>query len=85
MHYWISRVAILTNRGQMNDDPVLFAVRDRNSQICAAAIFALAVAAAIGLAVFGETLTPATLAGAAIVVGAGLFTIWRTRQVEDGR
>ncbi|MEE4187050.1 MAG: UbiA family prenyltransferase [Roseobacter sp.] len=45
--YWISRVAILTNRGQMNDDPVLFAVRDRNSQICAAAIFALAVIGAV--------------------------------------
>ena len=41
--YWISRVAIITNRGHMNDDPVLFAVKDRNSQICAAVIFALAV------------------------------------------
>jgi hypothetical protein len=45
--YWISRVAILTNRGHMNDDPVLFAVKDRNSQICAAAIFALAVVGAV--------------------------------------
>lgn len=45
--YWISRVAILTNRGHMNDDPVLFAVRDRNSQICAAAIFAVAVVGAV--------------------------------------
>jgi 4-hydroxybenzoate polyprenyltransferase/phosphoserine phosphatase len=42
--YWISRVAILTHRGHMNDDPVLFAARDRNSQICAALIFVLAVA-----------------------------------------
>lgn len=41
--YWISRMAIVTNRGHMNDDPVLFATRDRNSQICAATIFALAV------------------------------------------
>jgi 4-hydroxybenzoate polyprenyltransferase/phosphoserine phosphatase len=45
--YWISRVAIITNRGHMNDDPVLFAVRDGNSQICAAAIFALAVVGAV--------------------------------------
>ena len=40
-------MAIITNRGYMNDDPVLFAVRDRNSQICAAAIFALAVVGAV--------------------------------------
>jgi 4-hydroxybenzoate polyprenyltransferase len=40
--YWISRMAIITNRGQMHDDPVLFAARDRNSLICAATIFALA-------------------------------------------
>jgi 4-hydroxybenzoate polyprenyltransferase len=29
--YWISRVWMLTHRGQMHDDPVLFAVRDRVS------------------------------------------------------
>ena len=47
--------------------------------------FQLVFAAVIGLAVFGETLTPTTIAGAAIVVGAGLFTIWRTRRLEEGR
>lgn len=29
--YWISRMWLLTFRGQMNEDPVLFAIHDRNS------------------------------------------------------
>jgi 4-hydroxybenzoate polyprenyltransferase len=29
--FWVSRVLILSNRGEMNDDPVLFALRDRVS------------------------------------------------------
>ena len=29
--YWISRVWLLTTRGQMHDDPVVFALRDRLS------------------------------------------------------
>jgi 4-hydroxybenzoate polyprenyltransferase len=29
--YWISRVWVLTHRGEMNDDPVVFAIRDRVS------------------------------------------------------
>lgn len=41
--YWISRMAMITHRGHMNDDPVLFAAKDRNSQICAVMIFALAL------------------------------------------
>ncbi len=31
--YWISRAWMLTHRGRMHDDPLLFAVRDRGSQI----------------------------------------------------
>lgn len=31
--YWISRVWILAHRGEMNDDPIVFAIRDRVSQI----------------------------------------------------
>ena len=31
--YWISRMWLLAFRGQMNEDPVLFAIRDRNSYI----------------------------------------------------
>jgi hypothetical protein len=32
--YWITRTVLLTHRGQMHDDPVVFALRDRISQIC---------------------------------------------------
>jgi len=35
--------------------------------------------AILGVTVFGETLRPNVVAGAAIVVGAGLFTLWRAR------
>lgn len=31
--YWISRIWLLTFRGQMNEDPVLFAIHDRTSYI----------------------------------------------------
>ena len=31
--YWISRMWLLTFRGQMNEDPVLFAIHDRNSYV----------------------------------------------------
>lgn len=36
-------------------------------------------AAAIGIWVFGETLEPHVAVGAAIVIAAGLFTLWRAR------
>lgn len=32
--YWLSRIVMLTHRGHMHDDPVVFAARDRNSQVC---------------------------------------------------
>lgn len=31
--FWITRVWMLTHRGQMHDDPVVFAIRDRASQV----------------------------------------------------
>lgn len=37
-------------------------------------------ASAIGVIFFGEMLQPNVVIGAAIVVGAGLFTLWRERQ-----
>jgi 4-hydroxybenzoate polyprenyltransferase len=43
--YWISRVWFLTQRGEMDDDPVKFAVTDRWSWVCALAIGAVAGAA----------------------------------------
>ncbi len=42
--YWISRVWFLAHRGQMQDDPVKFALRDRVSWVCG--LFAVLVAAA---------------------------------------
>jgi 4-hydroxybenzoate polyprenyltransferase len=43
--YWIGRVLLLTHRGEMRDDPVVFAASDRISLICAAiagAVFLIA-------------------------------------------
>jgi 4-hydroxybenzoate polyprenyltransferase/phosphoserine phosphatase len=42
--YWLSRVLILTHRGEMHDDPVVFAARDRPSLACAALIAAAVLA-----------------------------------------
>jgi drug/metabolite transporter (DMT)-like permease len=39
----------------------------------------LVFAAALGIALFGEVLEPNVAIGAAVVVGAGLFTLWRQR------
>lgn len=42
--FWNSRIAILTHRGQMHDDPVVFAARDHVSHCCIAVVGLLAVA-----------------------------------------
>ncbi|NOD65203.1 MULTISPECIES: DMT family transporter [unclassified Ruegeria] len=44
------------------------------------AYFHLVWSAMLGISVFGETLRPEVVAGAAIVVAAGLFTLWRERR-----
>ena len=36
--YWLSRVLVIANRGNMHDDPILFAFRDRASYAVAAAV-----------------------------------------------
>jgi drug/metabolite transporter (DMT)-like permease len=41
-------------------------------------------ASALGIAAFGETLEPNVAIGTAIVVAAGLFTLWRTRLRGQG-
>jgi 4-hydroxybenzoate polyprenyltransferase/phosphoserine phosphatase len=41
--FWNSRIAILTNRGQMHDDPLVFAARDPVSHCCIGAVGALAL------------------------------------------
>lgn len=45
--YWISRVILMAHRGHMHEDPVVFAARDRISQICALVIIATAVGATL--------------------------------------
>lgn len=42
--YWVSRNVMLAHRGQMHDDPVIFAVKDRPSLMCLGMIFLCAVA-----------------------------------------
>lgn len=42
---WIGRIWLLTHRGEMNDDPVSFALRDRPSRLIAAAAILLFFAA----------------------------------------
>jgi len=46
LHLWVSRVWLLAHRGQMDDDPVAFAVRDKTSLVVAA-LLGLALLAAL--------------------------------------
>ncbi|MEO0655741.1 MAG: EamA/RhaT family transporter, partial [Pseudomonadota bacterium] len=39
--------------------------------------------AALGVSVFDETIAPNVALGAAIVVAAGLFTLWRERRAAN--
>lgn len=45
--YWITRTVMVAHRGQMHDDPVVFAAKDRVSQACAAIILAFALGGAL--------------------------------------
>jgi 4-hydroxybenzoate polyprenyltransferase len=44
--YWLGRVWLLANRGEVHEDPVLFALRDRPSYLVGAALAAVLLAAA---------------------------------------
>ncbi len=46
LHLWVSRIWLLAHRGQMDDDPVAFAVRDRTSLVVAG-LLGLALLAAL--------------------------------------
>lgn len=41
--YWLSRIILLTHRGDMHDDPIVFAVKDRISRICGLLVVGFAV------------------------------------------
>jgi hypothetical protein len=43
--YWLARMWLLTARGQMNDDPILYAARDPVSLVLGGATVLVAVAA----------------------------------------
>ena len=45
--YWVSRLWLITHRGGMHDDPVIFAVKDPGSWFTAAVITALLTAASL--------------------------------------
>ncbi len=48
------------------------------------AYFQLVFAAAIGLTIFGETMDLWIVLGAGLIIGSGLFTLWRERQKSQG-
>ncbi len=41
MLYWTSRMWLKTGRGEMHDDPLVFTVKDRTSQLLAVASLAI--------------------------------------------
>lgn len=43
--YWLGRTTVLANRGQVHDDPLVFALRDRASWVTAAGVAATVAAA----------------------------------------
>lgn len=45
--YWISRVVLLTHRGEMHDDPIIFAVKDHISRVCGLMVVGFALGAAL--------------------------------------
>jgi 4-hydroxybenzoate polyprenyltransferase len=45
--YWISRMLLLTHRGEMHEDPVVFAASDRVSLVCFAAMAAVIMGASL--------------------------------------
>lgn len=45
--YWITRIVMLTHRGWMHDDPVVFAAKDRISWVCGLAILVCAMGGAL--------------------------------------
>src|ERR1700751_5994719 len=44
--FWLNRVWLLASRGEMDDDPVVFAMRDGVSLAIGAAVVAIAISAA---------------------------------------
>ena len=47
LFYWIGRILLLTHRGHMHEDPVVFAVTDRVSLACGVVTVLVIVASAL--------------------------------------
>lgn len=45
--YWITRIVMITHRGRMDDDPVVFGAKDRVSQVCFVAMLGCALGGAL--------------------------------------
>lgn len=45
--YWLTRLVLITHRGAMHDDPVVFAARDQVSRVCVMVMFGFGVAGAV--------------------------------------
>ncbi|MEO0370807.1 MAG: UbiA family prenyltransferase [Pseudomonadota bacterium] len=45
--YWISRIALKAHRGQMDDDPIIYALRDKTSLVCIAIMMLCAIGATV--------------------------------------
>lgn len=45
--YWIGRIVMIAHRGQMHDDPLIFAVRDNTSRICLTVILGFVIAGSV--------------------------------------
>ena len=45
--YWIGRLWLLTSRGQMHEDPVIYAFRDRTTYLVGAAVVAIIIIATV--------------------------------------
>lgn len=45
--YWITRTAMITHRGWMHEDPVIYAAKDRISQVCFSSILGFVLAGAV--------------------------------------
>lgn len=45
--YWIGRMVLVAHRGNMDDDPIVFAFKDRNSHVCGFAVIAIVLASGI--------------------------------------
>jgi hypothetical protein len=45
--FWVSRVLLIADRGEMHDDPVVFALRDRTSLLTGIAALVVILAATL--------------------------------------